>query len=116
MASQVGLPVAGPFLILQGEADTSTSQSGQEQAINATCSLYPESRLEYKTYANITHLPVMYASQRALLNWITDRFAGDDTARGCRQSRVESARPYYEYQQEVVSILRQAEQDYELES
>lgn len=114
LGSQVGLPVAGPFLILEGEADMITRQAGQEKAINATCSLYPESRLEYKTYANVTHVPAMYASQRVWLDWITDRFAGVETPSGCRQSRVESARPYYEYQQEVVWLLRQAEQDYEL--
>lgn len=114
LGSQVGLPVAGPFLILEGEADMTTRQAGQERAINATCSLYPESRLEYKTYANVTHVPAMYASQRVWLDWITDRFAGVETPSGCRRSRVESARPYYEYQQEVVWLLRQAEQAYEL--
>lgn len=113
LGSQVGLPVAGPFLILEGEADMNTRQLGQEKAINATCSLYPESRLEYKTFANVTHGPVMFASQRVWLDWIRDRFAGVETPSGCRQSRDESARPYYEYQQEVVWLLRQAEHAYE---
>lgn len=114
LASQAGLPVAGPFLIIEGEADLITRQFGQEKAINTTCSLYPDSSLEYKTFANVTHVPVVYASQRVWLDWIRDRFAGVGTPSGCRRSRVESARPYSEYQQEVIWFLRQAEQAYEV--
>lgn len=114
LGSEVGLPVAGPFLILEGEADLITRQVGQEKAINSTCSLHPDSRLEYKTFANVTHVPVVYASQRVWLDWIRDRFAGVETPSGCRRSRVESARPYYEYQKEVNWFLSQAEQAYEL--
>ena len=110
LESQAGVPVAGPFLILEGEADMVTWQVGQEKALNVTCSLHPDSRLEYKTFANVTHVPVVYASQRVWLDWIRDRFAGVETPSGCRRSRVESARPYYEYQQEVIWFLRQAEQ------
>lgn len=114
LGSQVGLPVAGPLLILEGEADLITRQVGQEKAINTTCSLYPDSRLEYKTFANVTHVPVMYASQRVWLDWIRDRFAGVETPSGCRRSRVESARPYYEYQEEVIWLIQQAKQAYEV--
>lgn len=114
LGSQVGLPVAGPLLILEGEADLITRQDGQEKAINSTCSLCPDSRLEYKTFANVTHVPLTYASQRVWLDWIRDRFAGVEIPSGCRRSRVESARPYYEYQQEAIWSLRQAEQAYEV--
>lgn len=72
MAAQAGLPVAGLFLILEGEADFITGQFGQEKAINTTCSLYPDSRLEFKTFANVTHVPVMYACQCVWLDWIRD--------------------------------------------
>lgn len=114
LGSQAGLPVAGPFLILEGEADLITRQVGQEKAINKTCSLHPDSRLEYRTFANVTHVPLVFASQGVWLDWIKDRFAGVETPSGCRRSRVESARPYYEYQEELIWFLRQADQAYEV--
>lgn len=114
LASQAGLPVAGPFLILEEEGDMVTKQPGQEKVIDTTCSLHPDSRLEYKTFANVTHVHVIYASQRVWLDWIRDRFAGVEIPIGCRRSRAESARSYYEYQQEVIWFLRQAEQTYEV--
>lgn len=110
LISQAGLPVAGPFLILEGEADLITRQVGQEKAINKTCSLHPDSRLEYRTFANVTHVPLVFASQGVWLDWIKDRFAGVETPSGCRRSRVESARPYYEYQKELNWLLQQTDQ------
>lgn len=98
LTSNGNKPIGGPMLVLQGGADEIVPPQITEHAVNATCSSYPNSQLQYYTYANATHVPVMFASQRTWLDWIADRFADKPLDAGCQTERVESARPYSEYQ------------------
>lgn len=93
-----GQPIGGPMLVLQGEADPEILPPITNQAVNLTCGNHPKSQLQYLTYPGVTHVPVMYASQRTWLDWIADRFAGKSVPEGCNISSIPSFRPYSEYQ------------------
>lgn len=95
-----GRPISGPLLVLQGSADQIVNFALTTNAVDQTCALYPQSQLEYATFANVSHVPVMYAAQRLWLQWIEDRFAGAPAPRECRRSDYESARPAVSYQRE----------------
>ena len=114
LASAGGRIFSGPLLVLQGDADPLTPAAINEATVNQTCQLYPDSQLEYLNFANVTHGPILYASQRIWLDWIEDRFAGVETPQSCRRSSYKSARPYQYYQQELNWYIRFATQTYEL--
>jgi pimeloyl-ACP methyl ester carboxylesterase len=113
LSASGGKNIAGPLLVLQGDADTSAPAPFTTAAVSATCKSYPNSQLEYIIFANVTHVPVMYASQRIWLSWIEDRFAGVAVSKGCAQSNHTSARPYQYYQADTNWYLEYATQLYE---
>ena len=110
-----GHPIAGPMLVIEGEADNLVPLNLTTAAVDSVCKDYPETHLEYTTLANVTHVPAVYASQRQWLAWIKDRFAGKKTARGCHRSRLTSPRPYLYYQKEENWYIKAATQTYEIE-
>ncbi|MCJ1345829.1 hypothetical protein MMC31_004038 [Peltigera leucophlebia] len=109
-----GRPIAGPLLVIQGEADPAVPFLQTTRAINRTCELYPNSQLEYSTFAEVTHVLVMYASQRIWLKWIEDRFEGVTTPHGCSTNHYSSARPYHYYQKEVNWFIEFATEPYQI--
>jgi len=108
-----GRKIAGPLLVLQGELDPAVPFPITTEAVSETCELHPESQLEYMTFANVTHVPVMYASQRIWLRWIEDRFAGAAAPKGCTRSNFTSARPYQYYQADTNWFVEYATEAYE---
>lgn len=98
MTSNGGRKIRGPLLVLQGEGDQAVPAAVTSNAVNTTCSLYPDSQLQYIKYPGVTHVPVMYASQPTWLQWIADRFAGMPVSQSCSTSSISSARPHDEYQ------------------
>ena len=113
LASNGGKPIGGPLLVLQGTADMTVFFPVTTAGVNETCVLYPDSQLQYMTFAGVDHVPVMYASQRLWLKWIADRFAGVELPRGCQQSNITAARQYQYYQKESNWFLEFAIQPYE---
>ncbi len=109
-----GKRIAGPLLVLQGEADPSIPFPLTTAGVQRTCQAFPKSRLEYVSFANVTHVDLMFASQRVWLDWIEDRFADRPVAVGCRTSRLESARPYQDYLVERNWYLEYVTQPYEI--
>ena len=95
-----GRPIAGPLLIIHGDADNVVPYQVIATAVDQTCKKYPRSHLEFATFGNTTHEPAMYASQRFWLKWIEDRFAGVSTPQQCVKTNYSSARPYQYYQPE----------------
>ena len=95
-----GKRFAGPMLVLQGQNDSAVPYPVTTTAVDETCELYPDSDLEYATFAGVDHVPVLFASQRVWLNWIAARFDGREVVRGCRRTNYSSARPYAYYQKE----------------
>ena len=108
-----GAKIAGPLLVLQGEADNIVPYLQTSVAVNETCSAFGDSTLEYATFANVTHVPVLAAAQRLWLDWIRDRFAGIKIPGGCSAKRYVSARPYQYYQAETSYYLMWADAAYE---
>lgn len=100
-----GRPIAGPLLVIHGEADMVLGFEATTRAIDKTCELYPRVQLEFAALANVTHVPAMYASQRTWLKWIEDRFAGVPTPHGCHRTNYSSARPYQYYQAEANWVI-----------
>ena len=93
-----GRKIAGPMLVLQGTGDPIAPAVVTDKYVNLTCSLYPDSAIEYMTYEGVGHVPVMFASQQDWLGWIKDRFVGK-MANGCQTTSHTSARPQEYYQQ-----------------
>lgn len=106
--------IAGPMLVLQGEADTTVPFAVTATATNETCQMFPESQLEFVTFANVSHVPVLYAGQRVWLKWIEDRFAGVPVKKVCQVQGFESALEYQRYQVETNWFLEFATQGYEV--
>ena len=114
LVSNGGKVVAGPLLVIQGDADPVVLPNLTDHAVNVTCAQYPLSQIQYLIYAGATHTPVMYANQRAWLEWIADRFAGKETPTSCSTSKVSSARPYDDYQAEANWFIEYATAPYEV--
>ncbi len=75
-----GLPVGGPVLLLQGEADTVTPRAVTDEVAASLCEL--GARLDYRTYPGLEHdtYPWMVGiddgAMPDILAWTADRFAG----------------------------------------
>jgi pimeloyl-ACP methyl ester carboxylesterase len=109
-----GKKISGPLLVLQGTADMAVPEVLTDIAVNETCTAFPKSQLQYITFQNVTHEPVMFASQRTWLNWIEDRFNGVPVPSGCTTNGVSSARPYESYNTEDNWYIELATSGYEL--
>ena len=108
-----GKAFAGPMLVIQGEADAAVPFPVTTAAVSRTCELYPDSALEYATFAGVDHVPVLFASQRLWLDWIGARFAGQEVAKGCQRQNYSSARPYRYYEPEQTWFVEFATDAYE---
>lgn len=108
-----GRRFAGPMLVLQGEGDEAVPASVTTRYVDKTCTEYPESQLQYKTFEGVTHVPVMFASQRMWLDFIEARFRGDVMKRGCQRNNYTSSRPYKYYQKEQNWFVEFSTQGYQ---
>ncbi|KAF7193720.1 hypothetical protein HII31_04970 [Pseudocercospora fuligena] len=112
ITNNAGKPFAGPMLVLQGANDSSVPTQSVSEAYNETCQLYPESQLEYVVFQGVDHVPTLYAGQRIWLDWIADRFAGNQTTKGCSQRTLTPARPIESYQKQLAYYLQLATDPY----
>lgn len=110
-----GKPIAGPLLVLQGDADTAAPIEGARSAVNQTCTLYPDSQIDFQVYTGVDHVPTMYAAQQTWLNWIEDRFAGRSASNDTcgRLTNYTSERDYRFSQQRPNWYLAYGTQVYE---
>jgi alpha-beta hydrolase superfamily lysophospholipase len=113
-----GKEVAGPMLVLQGEADTTVPESVTTEAVNKTCQAFPRSDIEYIRAAGVDHVPMMYATQTIWLEWIADRFAGRSSTTGQCQYRslpaASAPRPLEDYSAEINYFLEFATAPYQV--
>ncbi|KAL8827123.1 MAG: hypothetical protein Q9191_003381 [Dirinaria sp. TL-2023a] len=112
--SNGGKPIGGPMLVLQGLADTNLDAGTASRAVQATCSAFPRSQLQYQALEGISHVPLMYASQQTWLQWIADRFAGKPIQEGCSSLKTSPLLPPQRYSPEVNWIVESATEVYEL--
>ncbi|KAK5168974.1 uncharacterized protein LTR77_006283 [Saxophila tyrrhenica] len=87
-----GKPFAGPMMVIQGMDDPNANEPVVSKSVRETCRLYPDSQLEYSTWENITHVPVLFAGQHMFLDWIHDRFAGKPAQKGCSEKTMKPSR------------------------
>jgi pimeloyl-ACP methyl ester carboxylesterase len=106
--------IVGPMLILQGTADLSVPPALTTAAVNYTCAQWPESQIEYVMWENVTHVPVLAASQRRWLQWIDDRFEGVAVGGRCMWETVASVRNYSFYQEEINWYMEWSTEEYEV--
>ncbi len=71
-----GKQIAGPLLIIHGDADSSLSVELSANAVTETLRLFPSSPLQFIRLPGISHAPALTAAQWLWMDWISDRFAG----------------------------------------
>lgn len=113
LTNPAGKPLAGPMLLLQGENDDAVPAPVTANAVKKTCAQYPESQLQYVTFDGVSHVPVMFASQRLWLDFIEARFKGEVVQQGCERKNYSSARAYQYYQKEQSWFIEFATEAYE---
>ncbi|KAF2011577.1 alpha/beta-hydrolase [Aaosphaeria arxii CBS 175.79] len=105
-------PISGPMLVFQGTQDQAVNHTVTSRVVQDTCSLYPESQIEYAIVEGATHVPALYAVQQLWLDWIEDRFMGVKVEAGCRSRNISSLRPVANYQPELSYYLQYALEPY----
>jgi pimeloyl-ACP methyl ester carboxylesterase len=128
-----GKDFAGPMLVIQGTDDTFIPESVTTMSVNKTCKLFPEHDLEYLTLAGVSHMALLFATQRLWLDWIAERFAVmenekcrrspttrrsilDARGKGCKYTTVgaNTPRPLQEYVPEVNYFLSPGLEPYQV--
>ena len=109
-----GRPISGPLLILQGTGDAVITPNLTTHSVDKTCSLYPDSQIEYARFEGADHVPTLFASQRIWLEWIAERFEGKPVNNGCSHQTYKPARRVKAYQKELAYYLEFATQSYEV--
>jgi pimeloyl-ACP methyl ester carboxylesterase len=107
--------ISGPMLVLHGTADPVINYTVTAAAVAETCTLFPESQIEYVAIEGSSHVPSLYASQQIWLEWISDRFTGvhaGDGHHGCSSRNLSSLRPVHTYQAELNFYLQFALESY----
>ncbi|HWA61093.1 MAG TPA: alpha/beta hydrolase [Caulobacteraceae bacterium] len=74
-------PIAGPLLVIAGEADQTVPIAAVRDAAQTACRR--KIALTLKTYPGLDHDPTMANSVPDLTSWIRDRMAGKPAADGC---------------------------------
>ena len=113
LASNGGRQFAQPMLVLQGIGDPIIANTLTDHAVNKTCTRYPDSALQYYTFEQTSHVPVMYESQQIWLRWIEDRFNGRPVRNECTAKTFHSILPNENYGAEVNFFLEYPQYAYE---
>ncbi len=74
--------VAGPLLVIAGEADLTVPIEGARQTVERACSS-GSSQLSFRSYPGFDHDPSMVATVTDQLEWIGARFAGTPAPSSC---------------------------------
>lgn len=91
-------PFAGPMLVLHGDIDPILSVNVTSDSVEETCELYPDSDLEYVTYAGVGHSPILDGARQTWKTWLEDRFAGKPLKQtGCKVGKTSSWLPNERY-------------------
>ncbi|KAK3707538.1 hypothetical protein LTR37_012033 [Vermiconidia calcicola] len=109
-----GRPITGPMLIIQGTEDSAVPYQVTSNAVSETCNLDPQTELEYAVFEGSEHVPVLISSQQVWLDWIYDRFAGQEPAGPCKRTFYIPARKVEGYQKQLEYYLELATQAYEV--
>ncbi len=106
-----GKQIAGPLLIIHGDADPSVNFEVSANAATETLRLFPSSALHFIRLPGISHAPALTASLRLWMDWLSDRFAGLALTTGnINGSELVPARPIAAYQPELNWYIERATQ------
>jgi pimeloyl-ACP methyl ester carboxylesterase len=75
-------PVAGPLLVIAGEADATVPIEGVRQTVARACKV-GSPLLSFRSYPGFDHDPAMAGTVADQLAWISARFAGAPAASSC---------------------------------
>lgn len=118
-------PIAGPMLVIQGTADPAVPYQFTDASVAQTCAVSGGKGIEYARFDQVTHVPVLYASQRIWLSFLDRRFSaagsdGDDLDGStgefeCVTTNYTSlAMPVENYQRELGYFLSLATMNYQV--
>ncbi|KAK5044830.1 hypothetical protein LTR84_010368 [Exophiala bonariae] len=87
----------GPILMLAGERDAAVHYPSLLEIVNGTCSLLTQEKwgesIDFVTYKDMDHFPMIQASSARWLSWIKDRLAGKPAPKpGCSSAVVKGFR------------------------
>lgn len=88
------------MLVLQGTADPLVSVSATDTAVDKLCEAYPNTKLSYARFSDVSHVPVLFAGRRVWEDWLLDRFNGVEVPAKCQRQTYLSAIDSSAYQQE----------------
>ncbi|KAL9596395.1 MAG: hypothetical protein Q9219_005830 [cf. Caloplaca sp. 3 TL-2023] len=97
MSSLGGKEIAGPLLVIHGEEDRHLDCGRTVSAALDTSKAFPLSSISCVVIPNIMHDPAMPASQKIWMDWIADRFAGQEPKTGYSAPTYTAARPPQDY-------------------
>ena len=92
-----GKAIGGPLLVIHGESDPRLSVTVASKAVTETARLHPSSQLTYATLPEVEHTPALLASQKLWLDWISNRFHGEESKFGCQHIKIIPLRPTSNY-------------------
>jgi len=77
--------LAGPFLLIAGQADVVVPLSFVQSSFQESCDLKAnkDQSIEFAVYEGLDHFPVIDGSQLRWLSWIRDRFDGVESDQKC---------------------------------
>lgn len=111
-ASLAGKEIAGPLLVVHGQADDRLGVAHVTSAVQSTIKSFPQASIDYVVLPSVTHAPALTASQRIWMDWIADRFAGRELQPGLRRTKLTPAKPIETYQSELNWYVTPATQSY----
>lgn len=114
LTSVRGKEISGPMLVLQGTADTTVNSTTTTTAVNELCSAHKGTQLQYATFHNVSHLPVLFASESIWLDWISDRFNRVKVRKTCSRHLYEPLLDSAVYQFEIGYFLEYPRYPYEI--
>lgn len=111
------LPISGPLLVLQGTSDLVVPYQFTDAAVVQTCAINNGGGIHYAKFAGVTHVPVLYASRRIWLDFLTNRFStvgNVTTSRTCvTVNHTSLPFPVENYQRELGHRLELNTQSYQ---
>ena len=111
LTSNGGKPIARPLFVIHGQDDPVLSASVVRKAVKATTDLFPAAEIQYVELPNVTHVPALAASQPLWMDFIAERFAGQEMKK-IDQRTLTSARPASSQQSDQNWYLKPATEPY----
>ncbi|TVY93728.1 hypothetical protein LAWI1_G001868 [Lachnellula willkommii] len=108
-----GKEIAGPMLVVHGEADPLLDVNLTKSAVQETVSRFPSSQLDFHLLPNTSHVPALTGSQSIWMDWIAERFKRSPVLPYSGPITAVLARPASSYSPELNWFVGLATQSFE---